>query len=72
MKIKCIEIDWDTDGDKEIFEALPQEVVVNFEDVDWTNGEMPLDVTEENSSDIADYLSDQYGFCVNSFNYLPI
>lgn len=68
MQIKVIDIDWDTDGDEEVLAALPTEIVVDFADIDWLDG-IPDDVTEENSNDIADYLSDQYGFCVNSFDY---
>jgi hypothetical protein len=68
MKIKVIDIEWDTDGDEEVLAALPTEIVVDFADIDWLDG-TPDDVTEENSNDIADYLSDQYGFCVNGFDY---
>lgn len=71
MKIKVIDIEWDTDGDEEVLAALPTEIVVDFADIDWLDG-TPDDVTEDNSSDIADYLSDQYGFCVNSFDYQTI
>jgi len=68
MKIKVIDIEWDTDGDEEVLAALPTEIVVDFADIDWLD-RTPDDVTEENSNDIADYLSDQYGFCVNGFDY---
>ena len=69
MRIKVIDIEWDTDDDQEVLDALPKEVIVNLEDIDWIDGEVPNDITEDNSSDVADYLSDQYGFCVNSFDY---
>ena len=58
MKIKCVitNIDWDTDG--EVIEHLPANVTLELEDLDG------LGVSDE---DVADELSDRYGFCVNSF-----
>lgn len=58
MKIKCVitNIDWDTDG--EVIEYLPASVTLELEDLDG------LGVSDE---DVADELSDRYGFCVNSF-----
>lgn len=58
MKIKCVitNIDWDTDG--EVIEYLPANVTLELEDPDG------LGVSDE---DVADELSDRYGFCVNSF-----
>lgn len=45
-------VDWDTDGTPIEDLGLPQKVVVpNHIEID----------------DIADYLSDEYGFCVSSF-----
>ena len=52
MKIKIYDIDWDTDG--EVVDDLPTEIIVEASAVG------SLD-------DIADYLSDEYGFCVFSF-----
>jgi len=51
--MKATFIDWDVD-DIEIIEelGLPDEV------------ELPSDIEED---EVADYLSDAYGFCVNSF-----
>ena len=58
MKIKCVitNIDWDTDG--EVIEYLPANVTLELEDLDG------LGVSDV---DVADELSDRYGFCVNSF-----
>ena len=50
------EIDWDTDG--EMISELPTCVELQFTDEE-----------EVEDFDIADELSDRYGFCVNSFNY---
>lgn len=52
MKIKIYDIDWDTDG--EIIEDLPTEIIVE-------------DSAVGSLDDVADYLSDEYGFCVFSF-----
>ena len=32
VKVKCTEIQWDTDGDKELFKSLPQEVEITLDD----------------------------------------
>ena len=58
MKIKCVitNIDWDTGG--EVIEYLPANVTLELEDLDG------LGVSD---IDVADELSDRYGFCVNSF-----
>ena len=52
LKMKVTNIDWDTDGDKELKSALPQEM--NVPD------NMSLD-------EISDYISDKVGFCHNGF-----
>ena len=52
FKMKVTNIDWDTDGDKELKSALPQE----------------MDVPDNMSLDeISDYISDKVGFCHNGF-----
>ncbi len=65
MKIKCTDIEWATE-DEEIFDTLPQEVGVDLDQVEDFDDE---DITEDNSSIIADHLAEEYGFCVYSFNY---
>lgn len=52
FKMKVTNIDWDTDGDKELKSVLPQEMDVP--------GNMSLD-------EISDYISDKVGFCHNGF-----
>ena len=67
-RILC-DVDWDfDDGEPTAPARVPKRVVVRLRDVD---PEME-DVTEENSSQIADYLSDVYGWCVNSFDYVTL
>ena len=48
---KVTEIIWDTDGDKEALESLPTET------------EVP---DEADDDDVADYLSDKYGYLVDA------
>ena len=50
--MRAIDIKWDTDGDEEILKTLPKEM------------DIPDDVDEEN---VADWLSDETGFCVFGF-----
>lgn len=50
--MKVTNIDWDTDGDKELKASLPQE----------------MDIPDNLSLDeISDYISDKVGFCHNGF-----
>lgn len=53
VKIYITDINWDTDGESKEELGLPDVVVVT-DDID--------------EDDIADMLSDEYGFCVNSFS----
>lgn len=46
--MRIVNIEWDTDGDKEIFEDLPKEI------------EIPDGMTED---EVSEYLSDITGFC---------
>ena len=50
--MRAINIKWDTDGDEEILKTLPKEM------------DIPDDIDEEN---VADWLSDETGFCVFGF-----
>ena len=50
--IKAVNIKWDTDGDKEAFDSLPQEI------------EIPEGMDKE---DVSDYISDETGFCHYGF-----
>lgn len=53
MKVHFYNIDWDSDGVKD----LPKELTLEIDD----NIDIPLKG--------ADFLSDEIGFCVNSFNF---
>lgn len=56
IKVKVWDIDWDTDVEN--VPELPSETMLELEDIDG------LGVDDQ---DVADELSDRYGFCVNSF-----
>lgn len=58
MRIRAVirNIKWETDGEK--VEGLPNSVIVNI-DVD----------PETIEDDVSDYLSDEYGFCHNGFEF---
>ena len=60
VKVKCTNIHWDTDGDKKLFENLPQEVVITLDE--YNIGEYLDDA-------ISDKLSDMYGFCHEGYEY---
>ena len=47
-------IKWDTDGNSELLDILPKEVVI------------PNSITDED--EISDWLSDEYGFCHLGFD----
>ena len=53
MIVETTSIDWDTDGDETVFGKLPQRVTLNVDDED----------------EIADALSDMYGWCVFGLTY---
>lgn len=69
-KIIITDIEWDTDDgydgeDQEL--ELPSELEIPVSELFYDN-ETPDDVDEEEIGDrIADYLSDEYGFCVFGF-----
>ena len=50
--MKAVNIIWDTDGDTSIEATLPKEV------------EIPDEIEED---DVADYLSDTFGYCLYGF-----
>lgn len=62
-KVIITKIDWDTDGDEALKEALPNTMTLDTEDL---NIEDPEDENEISDA-ISDYLSDEYGFCHNGF-----
>lgn len=72
--MKAINIKWDTDGDKELFDSLPREIEIpeqfskeNYTDEDGNFGEADR---EEMLEDISDWLSDETGFCHAGFKLI--
>lgn len=65
-------IKWDTDGDQDTFDSLPQKVILpdkfskeNYKD---ENGIFGKAEKIEMQDDISDWLSNKYGFCHNGFD----
>lgn len=58
MELKVVNIDWDTDGEEV---ELPSEVIIDTQAEGIENPEM----------EVADWLSDRFGWCVNSFSIEP-
>ena len=52
---------WDTDGDEESFDSLPEEIVLPLQFASAAEGEDYLD-------DISEWISDKYGYLHNGFS----
>lgn len=59
-KIRVWNIEWDTDG--EVIDDLPTEVIIDNPTEEMCEAVGGFDDV------LADYLSDEYGFCVFGFN----
>ena len=74
IKIQCYDIDWDIDDEEyeDVEINLPTEVLFELENED--DIEEYLESKENGDEDdfLSDKLSDEYGFCVNSFEYKEI
>lgn len=65
--MKAINIKWDTDGDMELLEQLPKEVLLpeKFSRENYSqDGEFDKEAMLD---DLSDWLSDEYGFCHYGF-----
>ena len=60
--LKAINIKWDTDGDKEVLNELPTEMIIpdELEEMHKKDKEYALE-------EISDWLSDETGFCHDGF-----
>ena len=67
--IECNKIKWDTDG---YGAGLPKTVYIDPATLVDSCGVLPEDFDDEIALDdaIVDYLSDEYGYCVNSYNFI--
>ena len=57
--MRAVNIQWDTDGDKDVLVSLPSEAHV------------PDDLAIDSDEDVGNWLSDEYGFCHSGFDMLP-
>ena len=71
IKIQCYNIDWDTDDEEEeyILPSLPETVVIELEDEDDLEEWYESKENGDEDDFLSDKLSDEYDFCVNSFEY---
>lgn len=60
--LKAINIKWDTDGDEEVLQDLPTEMIIPDYLEDWYSSDREY-VMEE----ISDWLSEETGFCHDGF-----
>lgn len=62
IMLKAINIKWDTDGDKEVLNELPTEIIIpnELEEMYKKDKEFALE-------EISDWLSDEIGFCHAGF-----
>lgn len=71
IKIKCYNIDWDTDDEdyEDVEINLPEEVLFELEDEDEIEEYYEHEENNDVDDFLSDKLSDEYDFCVNSFEY---
>lgn len=64
--IAVSDIVWDTDGENQDDMGLPEETVIHVSELLYDD-ESPDDVDMDEIADrVVDYLSDHYGFCIES------
>lgn len=64
-KIRVYNIDWDTDGDNDIKNTLPDELLLNTEYLDIQDDENIYEIEDV----VSEYLSDEYGYCHYGFSF---
>ena len=62
IKIQCYDIEWDTDNEE--VDDLPERVLLTIEDEDEIE-----EYYEDPDDFVCNKLSDEYGWCINSFDY---
>lgn len=58
---KIVDIKWDTDGDKALFDSLPQKIILPEQFC--TEDKDDYDYLDE----VSEWLSDEYGYCQSGF-----
>ena len=67
ITITCTNIEWDIDEDEEIPDNLPSVAAIDLEDEDDIGDYLEAKEMGDEDDFIADRLSDEYGYCVKSF-----
>ena len=62
IMLKAINIKWDTDGDEEVLQDLPTEMIIPDELAEYYNPDR-----EYTREEISDWLSEEIGFCHSGF-----
>ena len=74
--LKAINIKWDTDGDEEVLQSLPTEMIIPDYLEDWYGSDVESAVCKINDekvnaefalNEISDWLSEETGFCHDGF-----
>lgn len=60
--LKAINIKWDTDGDEEVLNELPMEMIIPKELAEYYSADK-----EYTTEEISDWLSEETGFCHDGF-----
>ena len=60
--LKAINIKWDTDGDEEVLQDLPTEMIIPDELAEYYSADR-----EYTTEEISDWLSEETGFCHSGF-----
>lgn len=60
--LKAINIKWDTDGDEEVLQDLPTEMIIPDELAEYYSADR-----EYTTEEISDWLSEETGFCHDGF-----
>lgn len=60
--LKAINIKWDTDGDEEVLQNLPTEMIIPDELAEYYSADR-----EYTTEEISDWLSEETGFCHSGF-----
>lgn len=74
MKMIAKNIQWNTDGDQEVFDSLPQRVIIpdRFSKENYLDETGKFEESEKNQmiEDISDWLSDEYEYCHAGFDLI--
>lgn len=69
IEIKCTNIEWDIDEDEEVPNDLPTEVEILIDDKDDIADYLEAKENGDEDDFISNKLSDEYGYCVEAFDF---